>query len=131
MVANGDAMIVDELGDAADAVAAHFGVGAVGVEHPHAGIGDIGRHNQNQPIGTNAFVPVTHRNRGLYRVFGQRVVEPVHIDVIIPRSVHLREPHDQILPDRQSNEGIGYCDPRYGFMFGGKLTFSATGGVSF
>lgn len=52
-------VVVDVLAYAADAVAAHFGLRAVRIEHPHpkirlAGIG--GRANENEPVAAYAKV---------------------------------------------------------------------------
>ena len=55
-----DAMVVDILGHAADAVAAHLRLGAVGVEHPHPGVGHLAGADQNQSVAADAEMPVGH-----------------------------------------------------------------------
>src|SRR4029079_4870022 len=54
----GNAVIVDVLGDATDAVAAHLRLAAVRVEHAHAGVGALRRADENQPVAADAEVPV-------------------------------------------------------------------------
>ena len=63
-----DAVVVDVLGDAADAVAAHFGVGAVGVEHPHLGVGPLGGADQDQAVAADAEAAVGDAAGQLRRV---------------------------------------------------------------
>ena len=58
----GQAMIVEVLGDAADAVAAHLAFGAVGVEHPHPGVGPLGRHDQDQAVAADPEMAIADRH---------------------------------------------------------------------
>ena len=59
----GQAVVVDVLGHAADAVAAHLRLGAVGVEHPHPRVGPLRGHDQDQAVGADAEMPVADRHR--------------------------------------------------------------------
>ena len=76
LLLGGDAVVVDVLGDAADAVAAHLAFGAVGVEHPHPGIGPLGGHDQDQAVAADAEVAVAdgarQRARGRAAAPGRR-----------------------------------------------------------
>ena len=54
----GNAVVVDILGHAADAVAAHLAFAAVGVEHPHPGVGPFRRADQDQAVAADAEVPI-------------------------------------------------------------------------
>ena len=63
-----DAVIVDELGHAANAVAAHLRFAAVGVEHAHAGVGRSDGTDQDQPIAADAEMPVADCLRQAGRV---------------------------------------------------------------
>ena len=89
----GDAMIVDVFGDAPHAVAAHFRFAAVGVEHPHAGIGLFGRADQNQPVRADPLVPVGNGDRQPRNVSRDGFREAIDVDVVISRPVHLGEFH--------------------------------------
>src|SRR5439155_25556809 len=54
----GDAVVVDVLGHAADAVAAHLRFAAVGVEHAHAGVGALRRADEDQAVAADAEMAV-------------------------------------------------------------------------
>ena len=57
----GDAVVVDVLGHAADAIAAHFGFTPVGIEHPHAAVmGCIaGWEHQHEAITADRSAAIT------------------------------------------------------------------------
>ncbi len=59
----GQAMIVQIFGDAADAVAAHLAFRAVGVEHPHPGIGSFRGHDQDQAIAADPEMAIADLDR--------------------------------------------------------------------
>ena len=62
---------MDELGDAADSIAAHFAFAAIGVEHLHPRISRLARPNQDQAIATDTESSM----RYLARQFGQIIRE--------------------------------------------------------
>ena len=90
----GDAVVVDVFRHATNAVAAHLGLAAVGVEHPHAGVGDRGGMNQDQPVGADAFVPIADGDRQPRQIGGEEFLEGVDIDIVIARTVHFGESHE-------------------------------------
>ena len=59
----GQTMIVQILGDTADPVAAHLAFGAVGVEHPHPGIGSFRGHDQDQAVAADSEMAIADRHR--------------------------------------------------------------------
>ena len=79
----GDAVVEHILGDAANAVAAHLAFGAVGVEHPHSGVGPLGGHDQDQAVAADAEVAVADGPRQRGRVVRGRLVERADIHVIV------------------------------------------------
>ena len=87
-------MVESVLGDAADAVAAHLRLAAVGVEHPHPHVRRFRWKDQDQSISPNAKMPVRDFP-GNARGIGHRLGEPVDVNVIVPDAVHLRELHDR------------------------------------
>lgn len=85
-------MVVGEFGDAADSVAAHFGFGAVGVEHSHADVGEVGGEDEDEAVGADAEVAVGDflgEGGGVGYFFG----EAVDVDVVVADAVHLGETH--------------------------------------
>ena len=54
----GQPVIVNVLRHAPDAVAAHFRLGAVGIEHLHPGVGDLGGEDEDQAVAADAEVAV-------------------------------------------------------------------------
>ena len=93
-VAAADAVVVDVLGDAADAVAAHLGGRAVGVEHPHLGVGPLrwgrsgsGRRRRRRSGGRTCGGPARECSVG--HGFG----EAIDVDVVVAGAVHLGEVH--------------------------------------
>ena len=93
----GDAVVVDVLGDAADAVAAHFGLGAVGVEHPHLGVGAVDGADQDQAVGADAEVAIGDRAGEGRGVGGNRLAEAIDVDVVVAGAVHFGEEHGGML----------------------------------
>ena len=53
---------VDDAGEAADAVAAHFGFAAVRIEDLHPEIGCVRRQDEDQAVGADAVVTVAYRS---------------------------------------------------------------------
>jgi len=89
----GEAAVVDVLGDAADAVAAHLPAAAVGVVHLHATIGVGGRADQDQAVRPDAVVAPGHGARDVRRV-GQIVLATIDVDVVVADAVHLGHADD-------------------------------------
>ena len=79
-----------ELHDAADAVATHLGLGPVGVEHPHAHVGDGRWEGEDEAITADAEVAVADfaGDFGPVPLFGGQ-----DVDVVVPEAVHLRYAH--------------------------------------
>ena len=88
------AFVVKVFAHAADGVAAHRALTAVGVEHPHPGIGHVGGQDQNESVSTDSGVSWGHPMGKLRR--GQRKrrqsgIYAVKIDIIVARAVHFGE----------------------------------------
>ena len=94
-----DAVREREGREAARAVAAHFGAGAVGVEVDHAGVGSgriIRSLEQEHAVGTDAEAPVA-KGRDLFGRERDRAGTIVDHDEIVSGAVHLGEldPHGE------------------------------------
>jgi hypothetical protein len=113
------AAVVDELGDAADAVAAHLRLAAVGVEHAHLRVGDLGAADEDEAVAADAEVAVAHGARQGRRVGGFGLVEAIDVDVVVAEAVHLHESHGQ-------NPGLGGCAHSHSIVAGGLLLMSYT-----
>ena len=87
------AVVVDELGDAADAVAAHLRLAAVGVEHAHLRVGDLGGADEDEAVAADAEVPVADAPGELGGVGGRRLADAIDVDVVVADAVHLVESH--------------------------------------
>ena len=88
----GQALVIAELGHAADAVAAHGALTAIGVVHGHAEIRLVGGADEDEPIGANAKVPVAELQRHAVWVW-QGLLGTVHIDIVIAAAVHFCKFH--------------------------------------
>jgi hypothetical protein len=88
----GEAVVVGVLGDAADAVAAHLALAAIGVEHAHADIGVVGGEDEDEAIGADAGVAVGDEAGDLAGV-GESFLEVVDIDIVVADAVHFGESH--------------------------------------
>ena len=86
----GQALVVDVLADAAGGVAAHAGLGTVGVEDAHAEVGHVRAAYQHQPVAADARVWAAPCH-GEFAGVLERVTGGVYIDVVIAGSVHLRK----------------------------------------
>src|SRR5262249_35867644 len=89
----GDAVVVDVLGDAAHAVAAHLRLAAVGVEHAHAGVAALGPADEDEPAGADAEVPVADRAAQRGGILRQRLAKAVDVDVVVAAALHFHEAH--------------------------------------
>jgi len=85
-----DAVLEGVFRDAADAVAAHLAAAAVRVVHLHPAVGDVGRADQNEPVGADGGGARRDQARDARRV-GDLVGEGVDVDVIVADAVHLGE----------------------------------------
>ena len=103
----GQAMIVQILGDTADPVAAHLAFRAVGVEHPHPGVGSFRGHDQDQAIAADPEMAIADLHRELPGVGRRRLIERANVDVIVADPVHLGESH-------RSVAGVGGLERRTG-----------------
>ena len=84
--------VVQELTQAAQAVAAHLRLAAVAVENAHAGVRLPGGQGQNQPIRANAEVAVAQAGRqgaGLQDLPGKAIQH----DEVVADAVHLGKSH--------------------------------------
>ena len=84
------AVVIQILADAADAVAAHFTLRAVGVEDAHLRIRPVGRGNEDNAVATDAEMRFGKRDGQLFGV-RDLLVEAVDIDVIVAAAVHFSE----------------------------------------
>ena len=84
------AAIVDELGEATDAIAAHLGEAAVGVEDPHAAIGGRGVEEQDEAVRADAAVAVAEHRRERSRV-GRESTTRVDVHEVVRGAVELCE----------------------------------------
>ena len=92
-VAAGEIVVEGVFGDAANAVAAHFGFAAVGVEHAHADVGFLGGEDEDQAVGSDAEVAIGDAD-GEARGIGDCLGEAVDVDVVVPDALHFRELHE-------------------------------------
>jgi len=84
------------FGQAADAVAAHLGLGAVGVEHPHFYIRRLRRANQNQTVRADPKMAIAHPHRQPAGVFNS-LLEAIDINIIIAQPLHFNKFHNPFL----------------------------------
>src|SRR5262249_14142180 len=96
-------MVVDVLGDAAQPVAAHFRLAAVGVVHPHPRVGLPRRANQDQAVAADAEMPVADRARERCRISGEPLGETIDVNVIVAAALHFGEAHG-LLPGTLSRK---------------------------
>ncbi len=92
----GQAVVVDVLAHAADAVAAHFRLAAVGVEHTHTEIrhgGIGGRANEDQAVASDAEMTVADAP-GQFPGMGDGLLQSLHIDVIVACGLHFGKSHE-------------------------------------
>ena len=105
------------FGEAADAVTAHFSLGAVSIEHSHAHIGGLRGHNKYQAVSTDTEVAITD-DFSQFRRFFNLLLEAVDIYIIVTDTVHFSKAHDHILninhktdyrPERDKSSLISIC----------------------
>src|SRR5262249_54438085 len=88
-----DAMIMDELAETAQAVAAHLRLAAVGVEHPHARIGPLRGTDKDEAIRADATMSIADDLAQLGGMLWRRVMDAIDVDVVVAQPVHLPEFH--------------------------------------
>ena len=88
----GQAPVVDILAQAADAVAAHLPLRAVGVEHPHAEIGPVRGADADDPVAPHAEVAVAHPPGQGGQVLRQ-ALQSVEVDVVVAQTLHFGKAH--------------------------------------
>ena len=88
-----DAAVVDVSGDAADAVAAHLGLAAVGVEDPHPRVGFLRWTDQDQPVSPDAEMPIADRSAERRRIARRRSAEAIDVDIVVAAALHFGETH--------------------------------------
>ena len=97
-VLGGEFAIEGEFGNAADAVAAHFGFRAIGVEHAHAdggagGFGGVGGWgDEDESVAADTEVAVSDFHREFFGVV-DFLGEGIDVDVVVADAVHFDETH--------------------------------------
>src|SRR5690242_18494543 len=86
-------MIVNIFGHAANAVAAHLRLAAIGVVHAHTRVGLVGRTDKDQAIAADAEMAVADSATESGRIVRHRIPEAIDVDVIVPAALHFREAH--------------------------------------
>src|SRR5205823_946986 len=87
-----EAVVIRIFGHAANAVAAHFAFQAVGVEHAHADVGLLRRHDEDQAVAADAGVAIGNQ-RSNARGIRHFLVKAIDVDVVVADAVHLGELH--------------------------------------
>ena len=105
-VAGGESVVPDVLGHAAHAVAAHLGLAAVGIEHPHAGVGDFRGADEDQSVRADPEVAVGDLAGDPGGVV-DLLAEEVDVDVVVPQAFHLGEAHPATRPRRTGTGASG------------------------
>src|SRR5439155_20297864 len=95
---------INIFGNAAQAVAAHLRLATVGVEHAHAGVGFLGRTNQDQTIGADSEMTVAHCPPQFGRIGGHGVPETIKVEVVVSGALHVGEAHYQPRPSLASED---------------------------
>ena len=80
--------LIEQFPDAADAIAAHLSLAAVGIEHPHLPVRDPAPLDEDDPVAADGKMAVGEPDRELPRVF-DRFVETVEIDIVVADAVQL------------------------------------------
>src|SRR5262249_32017629 len=94
----GPAAVEHELGDAADAVAAHLGAAAVRVVHLHAAgaLGPVAGADDDEAVRAHAAVAVGEAPGGA-RGLGDLLPRAIDVDVVVAEPVHLGEFHGRVI----------------------------------
>ncbi len=89
-VAADEAVVVDIFCDATYAVAAHLGLGAVGIEYAHAAVGAIAGHDGYDTVGAYAGVSAADLAGEVGKIV-ERALHAVDIYEVVAEAVHLHE----------------------------------------
>jgi len=95
-----EALVEDELGEAADAVPAHLGRAAVGVDDAHAAVRAFGGQQQDEAVGADAAMAIAEA-RGERRGIAREPATRVDVDEVVRRALELRE-----LERRHAEDGL-------------------------
>src|SRR5262249_12849230 len=79
---------------AADAVAAHLRLAAVGVVHAHARVGLVGRADEDEAVGADAEMAVADLTAQTGWVVRHRVPGAIDVNVIVPATLPFHETQD-------------------------------------
>ena len=88
----GDAPLIDILAHTADAIAAHFGAGTVGVVQIHFRVSVFAGLNEDDPVAADTEMPVAETHGQSCRVF-HLLFKAVDIDIIVADALHLGKAH--------------------------------------
>ena len=86
-----DAIVIDELAEAANAVAAHFRFAAIAVKDAHPRIRAIGGQGQDEAVAANAKAPVGQAPRQKVQTVRQGLMKTVYDDKVVSYAMHLGE----------------------------------------
>lgn len=86
-----DTIVIDELAEAANAVAAHFRLAAIAVEDAHPRIRAIGGQSQDEAVAANAKAPVGQAPRQKVQTVRQGLMKAVYDDKVVSYAVHFGE----------------------------------------
>ncbi|MNY10207.1 hypothetical protein D3C86_1431680 [compost metagenome] len=75
--------------EAAQAVAAHLGLGAVGVDHAHPEVGHLGGQHEQEAVRADPEVAIAKRRGEGLIVEGGPIAEAVDDDEVVARPLHL------------------------------------------
>ena len=82
--------VIGILAHAARGIAAHFGLGAVGIEHAHPEIGHPRGQDEHQTVRTHAEMPVAHA-RGKLTGIVDLFFKTIDVDIVVADALHLGE----------------------------------------
>src|ERR1700687_3770623 len=116
-------MVINELRDASDPVAAHFRLAAVGIEHAHARVRLVGGADEDQPIRTDPEMPIADGPAQSSRIMRHRVAEAIDVDILVADAVHFGETHvsSHVCPRAAAR---GLSDYSHSIVAGGLLLIS-------
>ena len=97
-----DALLVHILGKAADAVAAHLRLAAVGIDDAHADVGRVAVEHEQQPVPAHAGLAVAERRCKRIEV-GAAHAARIDDEKVIAQSMHFRKFHDPIISTNASS----------------------------
>ena len=107
----GHPVLIQPLGHAADAVAAHGALAAVGVEHAHGGVGHLGGGDADQPVRPHREPPGAEQPGQLGGIV-DHALQTIQINIVVAAAMHLGkfQPHAHPL---LSHSGPGPVDSSF------------------